>query len=548
MLPTPVPVIEPLSDGAVVQLDHPSVTTFPETELATRVEPAAGTVFGKIKVYPDGVEAVVFGVITTLFPAVLAKVSVPVLEPATPKVGVAENDGSAELPCPVKIVPALPTIGLTAEAPSPISKPCAEGLATPNPPFEAETGALKPIVNVPPSDKVPPPVIPVPLLIVILELASCAFGIEASVPRIPLAELVTIPAVDKPESVSPVKVGELAVPKPMSVLAAVEFARVTAPVLLMVASPLMATGAACPELLPTQMSVLANVEPVGEVPVIVVLVTPVTRPCASVVSTGTVVDEPYVPAVPVFFNDRTPAEEMVASPLMVASAGAKGLAPVTKTCPAALPLAKPWVIVPPKATVPPPVIPVPLAMVTLELLSCAFGIEASVPSTPLAELVTIPAVDNPESVSPVKVGELAVPKPISVLAAVEFARVTAPVLLMVASPLIATGAACPELLPTQISVLANVEPVGEVPVIVVLVTPVTRPCASVVSTGTVVDEPYVPAVPVFFKAKAPVEEIVASPLMATGAAIPEPFPTQISVLGKAVDCFPLKVFQSVDDK
>jgi hypothetical protein len=49
-------------------------------------------------------------------------------------------------------------------------------------------------------------------------------------------------------------------------------------------------------------------------PAIAVFVTPVTLPWASVVKTGILDPDPYVPAVPVFINVNTPPDVKVASP------------------------------------------------------------------------------------------------------------------------------------------------------------------------------------------------------------------------------------------
>jgi hypothetical protein len=69
------------------------------------------------------------------------------------------------------------------------------------------------------------------------------------------------------------------------------------------------------------------------------------------------------------------------------------------------------------------------------------------------------------------------------------ATVTAPILLIAASPLIATAEARFELFPTMMSPLVNAEPMGDTPVIVVFVTDVILPLASTANTGTAVALP-----------------------------------------------------------
>ena len=210
---------------------------------------------------------------------------------------------------------------------------------------------------------------------------------------------------------------------------------------------------------------------------IVVLVIPVTRPWASVVITGTCVEEPYVPGAPTLGKLIVPAVVMV---------------PPERPVPAVIEVTVPDVptgrfvgiheLVPEfhSNTCPPdgateltslPCIFTTLAVVLVPVTSLFIGTDIVVLATP----VTLP---SGSVVSTGTCDELPyVPAvPISGMLMV-------PVDVMV-----------PPLRPVPAVIdVTNAEGIG----MVVLVTLVTRPCASVVNTGTCVDVPYVPGVPVF---------------------------------------------------
>jgi hypothetical protein len=123
-----------------------------------------------------------------------------------------------------------------------------------------------------------------------------------------------------------------------------------------------------------------------------VFVTPVTRPWASVVNTGTEEAEPYVLAVPVFFNVITPVDEIVASPLAVVNVGTLDALPISNCPPVGASVA---------CTAPPPlpkstpfavsvVSPVPPFGTVSALLSASDGIETEVaPLEPLCVKVSV---------------------------------------------------------------------------------------------------------------------------------------------------------------
>ena len=101
--------------------------------------------------------------------------------------------------------------------------------------------------------------------------------------------------------------------------------------------------------------------------------------------------------------------------------------------------------------------------------------------TPVPPLRTgkVPVTLVVRSIAPASISLVTLPVPIAVT----------PALVIVTSPVGATAAAMFETSPTMIFPEVSADPTGEVPVMVVLVTPVTRPLASTAKTGTEVELP-----------------------------------------------------------
>ena len=102
-------------------------------------------------------------------------------------------------------------------------------------------------------------------------------------------------------------------------------------------------------------------------------------------------------------------------------------------------------------------------------------------AAPVPPLATgnVPATLAVRSIEPASMALVTTPAPIAVT----------PALVSVTSPVGVTAAARFEPSPIMIFPEVSAEPTGEVPVIVVLVTPVTRPLASTAKTGTEVELP-----------------------------------------------------------
>ena len=147
------------------------------------------------------------------------------------------------------------------------------------------------------------------------------------------------------------------------------------------------------------------------------------------------------------------------------------------TVPAVNPEAVPVILVPTKAE------GVPRAGVTsvgeFDKTTPPVPVEAEVDPVPPFATGNVPVTFDVSSIEPASWSLVTLPAPM----------VVTPVLSIVTSPVGVTAAARLVWLPTMIFPEFSADPTGEAPVMGVLVTPVTRPLASTVTTGTEVALP-----------------------------------------------------------
>ena len=183
---------------------------------------------------------------------------------------------------------------------------------------------------------------------------------------------------------------------------------------------------------------------------------------------------------------------VVTIPPFVPSAGARLNAPPLMEAPFAVELPKAATEVTPLAGGAADVQVVPLEISILPVVPGATACKALVPlpnktllsvrvAAPVPPLFTgrVPVTLVVRSIAPASISLVTFSVPIAVI----------PALVIVTSPAVETAAARFEPSPTMIFPDVSAEPTGEVPVMVVLVTPVTLPLASTAKTGTVVALP-----------------------------------------------------------